>query len=98
MVWIVKKKVFYHIVDLGIECVKIPIRVKFEFDVKNGSFVSDSLSFEILYNSQILQKRYPNTKFRYLDHEIEKTVKRNIYGYLNACGYMRPDLQGDLPE
>jgi hypothetical protein len=91
MVWLVEKKVFYHTVELGIERVKIPIRVKFEFDVKDGSFISDSLSFETLYNRQILQKRYPNAKIGFLENEIEKTVKRNIYEYLNACGYLRPD-------
>ena len=93
MVWLVEKKIFYHSVDLGIESVKIQIRVKFEFDVKDGSFISDSLSFETLYNRQILQKRYPNAKIGFLEHEIEKTVKQNIYGYLNACGYLRPDTR-----
>ncbi len=91
MVWLVEKKIFYHIVDLRIESVKIPVRVKFEFDVKAGSFVADSLTFETLYNRQALQKRYPNVKLEFLEHEIVKTVKRNIYGYLNECGYLRAE-------
>jgi hypothetical protein len=35
MVWLVEKKTFYHFLDLGFESVEIPIRVKFEFEVKD---------------------------------------------------------------
>jgi hypothetical protein len=52
MVWVVEKKVFYHILDMGFESVGIPIRVKFEFEVKDGSFVPNSLTSESLYNQQ----------------------------------------------
>lgn len=46
MVWVFEKKVFYHILDMGFESVGIPVRVKFEFDVQEGSFIPDSLEFE----------------------------------------------------
>ena len=35
MVWIVEKKVFYHLIDLGFESVDVPVRVKFEFEVNH---------------------------------------------------------------
>ena len=89
--WLVEKKIFYHRLDMGFESVQIPVRVKFEFEVKEGYLVSDSLSFEILYNRQALEKRYPRAKMDLLDSEAEKTVRRNIYGYLNDCGYLRVD-------
>jgi hypothetical protein len=43
--WLVEKKIFYHLLDMGFERVRIPVRVKFEFEVKEGSLVSDSLSY-----------------------------------------------------
>ena len=72
MVWVVEKKVFYHILDLGFESVGIPIRVKFEFEVQDGSFVSDSLTSESLYNQQAIAKRYPGVRKDTLEHEIPK--------------------------
>ena len=88
MVWIVEKKVFYHILDMGFESVGIPVRVKFEFDVKDGNFVSDSLSVESLYNQQAVVNRYPGVKKDLLEKEIQKTVQREIRNYLQNCGYI----------
>jgi hypothetical protein len=80
---------------MGFERVRIPVRVKFEFEVKEGSLVSDSLSFETLFNKQALEKRYPLAKLELLAYEVEKTVKRNIFGYLNDCGYLRVDVPAE---
>jgi hypothetical protein len=80
---------------MGFERVRIPVRVKFEFEVKEGSLVSDSLSFETLFNRQALEKRYPLAKLELLAYEVEKTVKRNIFGYLNDCGYLRVDVPAE---
>ena len=88
MVWVVEKKVFYHILDMGFESVGIPVRVKFEFDVKEGKFVSDSLSVESLYNQQAVVNRYPGVKKDLLKKEIQKTVQREIQSYLQNCGYI----------
>ena len=77
---------------MGFERVRIPIRVKFEFEVKDGSLVSDSLSFETMFNRQALEKRYPMAKLKLLADEVENTVKRDIFGYLNDCGYLRVDV------
>jgi len=91
MVWVVEKKVFYHLIDLGFESVDVPVRVKFEFEVKNGEFVSDTLSMDMLYNKKMLEHRYPNLRVQNLDDAIQKTVQDRIHDYLNDQGYMRED-------
>ena len=88
MVWVLEKKIFYHILDMGFESVGIPVRVKFEFDVKEGAYVPDSLSFESLYNQKAVIKRFPSVNLASLDKEIKKTVRREIQNYLQNCGYI----------
>ena len=88
MVWVVEKKIFYHILDMGFESVGIPVRVKFEFDIQDGRFVKDSLSVESLYNQQAVIKRYPGVKVDSLEKEIQKTIQREIHNYLQDCGYI----------
>ena len=88
MVWVVDKKVFYHILDMGFESVGIPVRVKFEFDVKDGKFVSDSLSFDSLYIQQAVVNRYPGVKKGLLENQIQKTVQHEIQNYLQSRGYL----------
>jgi hypothetical protein len=39
-VWLVEKKIVRHVLDMGFEHVEIPVRVKFEFEVKEGVFVT----------------------------------------------------------
>ena len=93
MVWVVEKKIFYHILDMGFESVGIPVRVKFEFDVKNGKFVSDSLSVESLYNQQAVVNRYPGVRKDLLETEIQKTVQQEIQNHLRSCGYLSEDMK-----
>ncbi|MGD8961009.1 MAG: hypothetical protein PVF29_09055 [Desulfobacterales bacterium] len=88
MVWVVEKKVFYHILDMGFESVGIPVRVKFQFDVQGGKFVPDSLSVDTLYNRREVVSRYPGVKVVSLDDEIQKTIQREIRSYLRSCGYI----------
>ena len=93
MVWVVEKKIIYHILDLGFESVGIPVRVKFEFEVQEGSFVVDSLATERLYNHQELERRYPNLKLDALERDIEKTIHREILKYLKENGYLRKESE-----
>ncbi|MGD2188215.1 MAG: hypothetical protein PVI71_18950 [Desulfobacterales bacterium] len=93
MVWVVEKKVFYHILDMGFESVGIPVRVKFEFDVKDGNFIPDSLSVESLYNQQAVVNRYPGVKKDSLERQIQKTVQREIRNYLQNCGYISENTE-----
>ena len=95
MVWIVEKKVFYHILDLGFESVGIPIRVKFEFEVKDGSFVPDSLTSESLFNQPAVANRYPGVRIDTLENEIQKTVHREIQKYLKFSGYIKEKKDSD---
>ena len=54
MVWMVEKKIVQHVLDMGFERVEIPVRVKFEFEVKEGVFVPDTISKETLYNHKAM--------------------------------------------
>jgi hypothetical protein len=88
MVWLVEKKVVHHLLDLGFEKVKIPIRVKFEFEVKEGSFFPESLSTHTLYNRKVLEARYPGLNLASLENSISKTVKKEISKHMKACGFL----------
>ena len=96
MVWVVEKKVFYHILDLGFESVGIPIRVKFEFEVKDGSFVPNSLTSESLFNQPAVANRYPSVRIDALESEIQKTVQREIQKYLKFSGYIKENKDSDI--
>ena len=89
MVWLLEKKVFHHILDLGYESVSIPIRVKFEFEVQEGQFVSDSLKYELLYNEDALLNRYSNLDAECLDKDIVRTVKKEIHTYLESNAFLK---------
>ena len=93
MVWVVEKKVFYHILDMGFESVGIPVRVKFEFDVQDGRFLPDSLSVELLYNQQAVERRYPSVKMDVLEKEVQTTIHREIRNYLQNCGYINENIE-----
>lgn len=88
MVWVIAKKVFYHILDLGIESIGIPVRVKFEFEVRNGRFVPGSLCSRQLYNLKPLARRFPDLKSQRLKRDINRTVEQAIFKYLEDCGYI----------
>ncbi|MBW1690566.1 MAG: hypothetical protein JRF35_11075 [Deltaproteobacteria bacterium] len=88
MVWIVEKRVVYHIVGLGFERVKIPVRVKFEFEVKEGAFIPNSLSIQRIYNRTALERRYPNLNLASVENSIENTVRKEITAYLRECGFL----------
>jgi len=87
MVWLLEKKIFHHILDLGYEGVAIPIRVKFEFEVRDGRFVPESLKYTSLYNKDALLNRYPNLDAAGLDKAIVRTVEKEIHTYLENNGY-----------
>ena len=89
MVWVVEKKVFHHILDLGFESVGIPVRVKFEFEIRDGLFVAESLATERLYNQRELARRYPNLKLDILERDIEKMIHCEILKYLKENGYLK---------
>ncbi len=85
----VEKKIVHHVLDMGFERLEIPVRVKFEFEVKEGVFVPDTLSKETLYNQKAILKRFPMVKLHSLEREIEKTVQDEIIDYLRRCGLLQ---------
>ena len=95
MVWIVEKKVVHHMFGLGFERVKIPVRVKFEFEVKEGAFLPESLSIQTVYNRTALEKRYPNLNLASLENSIDNTVRKEITAYLRDCGFLEEGTDPD---
>jgi len=91
MVWLLEKKVIRHFVDLGFERVEIPIRVKFEFEVRDGVLIADTLSFQTLYNKKALQKRYPHLNLTSLENAIETTVNEKILEHIKECGFQKEE-------
>ena len=82
MVWMVEKKIIHHTLDTGFERVRIPIRVKFEFEIVEGVFVPGTLSKEILYNEKMLEKHFPKLNREILNQAIHNTVDNKIMEYL----------------
>ena len=88
MVWLVEKKIFRYILDMGFERIEIPVRAKFEFEVVDGSFVAESLRKEILYNHHSVTQRYSKLKRSSLDRAIEEMVESEIMKYFRQCGLL----------
>jgi hypothetical protein len=88
MVWVLEKKVVHHVLSLGFETVDIPVRVRFEFEVREGAFVPGSLSTHTLYNRDLIQRRYPTLDLAALEASIGETVEQEIRKHLNSCGYL----------
>ena len=91
MIWMVEKKVFQLVFDLGFESVKIPVRVKFEFEVKEGTLVPDSLTRSLLYNKDLLERRYPNLDQASFHRAIERKVESEIQKHLREHGFIEEE-------
>lgn len=88
LVWVVEEKVVQHLLIHASERVRIPVRVKFEFEVKCAKFIPDTLSVKTLYNKPYLEKRYPRLDFTLLDMAIDKTVYAAIMRHLKEMGLL----------
>ena len=88
MIWMVEKKVFQLVFDLGFESVKIPVRVKLEFELKQGNLVPDSLTKTVLYNKLMLERRYPNLDPASFHRSIERKVESEIQKHLQEHGFI----------
>ena len=95
MVWIVEKRVVYHMFGLGFERVKKPVRVTFEFEVKENAFVPDSLSTHTVYNGKAFERRYPNLNLASLENSIDSTVRKEIMIYLRECRFVENGCASD---
>lgn len=65
--------------------------MKFEFEVRDGAIVLDSLTFEHLFNKNALLKRYPDLNSERLELDIYETVKLQIRKYLLKNEYLKED-------
>lgn len=88
MIWMVEKKVFQLVFDLGFERVEIPVRVKLEFEVKEGNLVLDSLTKTMLYNKQLLERRYSNLDQASFQRSIERKVDNEIQKHFQEHGFL----------
>jgi len=91
MIWMVDKKVFQIVINLGFESAKIPVRVKLEFEVKEGNIVPDSLTKSMLYNRHLLERRYPSLDQASLQHSIETKVESEIQKHLQEHGFIEEE-------
>ena len=96
MVWVVEKKIMHYELDMGFERVDIPVRVKFEFEVREGAFVPDTLTKEILYNKHAIEKQYPKIGLPSLDRGIGEMVEDEIMEYLRQCGLLPDKPRGRI--
>jgi hypothetical protein len=87
MVWLLEKMVVRHVANLGLERVTIPIRVKFEFEVRARSVVPDSLCIQTLYNRPAIETRYPHLDPEALDRSILETIDTAIHAHWKECGF-----------
>jgi hypothetical protein len=94
MVWVVEKQIMHYELDMGFERVDIPVRVKFEFEVREGAFVPGTLTKKILYNKNAIEKQYPKIELSSLDRGIGEMVEDEIMEYLRQCGLL-PDKSHD---
>ena len=93
MIWMTEKKVFHLEYNFGFESVRIPVRVKFEFGVKEGTLVDDTLTKSMLYNKQLLEKQYPEFDHVSLQKSIEKKVDHELQQHLLSCGFIQHETE-----
>lgn len=91
MVWVAETQVVQHVLEYGSEHVRIPVRVKLEFEVSDGMLVPDTLSFEMLYNRLLLEKRYPGLDVGRLESAIAQTAHEAILKHLRQSRYPREE-------
>ena len=88
MVWLAEKKIFHYILDMGFERIEIPVRVKFEYEVKDGILLPDTLTKKMLYNQSAILDRYPNLRMPSLDNAIEEMVDSQLSDIFRQYGFL----------
>jgi len=64
MIWVVRQFITHHILEMGPETVKFPIRVEVEYQEERGRVSAGSIRKKVLYNKSFLMKRYPYLRER----------------------------------
>lgn len=93
MLWVVDKKVIRHTIDAGTALVEVPIRIRFEYCLRDERFVEGSVKRDFLYNRPELLRRFARLEPRVLDADIERVVDRTIVEHLKFAGYATGDVK-----
>ena len=93
MLWVVDKKVIRHTIDAGTALVEVPIRIRFEYCLRDERFVEGTLKRDFLYNRPELVRRFPRLQESVLDADIEAAVDRTIVEHLMFAGYAAGDVR-----
>lgn len=93
MLWVVDKKVIRHVIDAGSVLVEVPIRIRFEYCLRDEHFVDGTLKREFLYNRPELLRRFPRLREDVLDADVEGAVDRAIIEHLMFAGYAAGDAR-----
>lgn len=89
MIWIVDKKVVPHLIEQDGRLAEVPVRVKFEYAVEDGTVIDGSLSHEQLYNRDAVCRHFPELDDAALDDAVQATVERAIDEHLAMAGFSR---------
>ena len=99
VLWVVDRKVVKHTVRAGATLVEVPIRIRFEFGLREKRFVAGTLSYTFLYNRPELLRRFPRLDAERLEADIERAVERALVEHLKFRGYASGEVKlFDLPE
>ena len=82
MVWVVDKKTVKHLLERDGKLLEIPVRVKFEYEYKDGKLVPGTIKTEKLYNQKGVVKRFPNIDINDLEEQIQQSIDRDIRDYI----------------
>lgn len=93
MLWVVDKKIVKHTVATGDMLVEVPVRVRFEYGLRDERFVAGSMSRRFLYNRGALLRCLPRADAAALEAEVECAVDRAIVEHLKFNGYAEGDVQ-----
>lgn len=89
MIWIVDKKVVPHLIQAHGQLAELPIRVKFEYAVEDGTVVDGSLTLDTLYNKRSVVREFPDIDDDRLEQDVQATAERAIDEHLAMCGFQR---------
>ena len=92
MLWVVDKKVVRHTIDVGAGLVEVPIRIRFEYCLREERFVDGTLTRDFLYNRPELLRRFPELQPGVVDADIERAVNRTMVEHLKFSGYAQGDV------
>lgn len=93
MLWVVDKKVIRHTIDAGTALVEVPIRIRFEYCLRDERFVEGTVKRDFLYNRPELLRRFARLEPAVLDADIEDAVDRTIVEHLKFAGYATGDVK-----